>query len=192
MKVKKRVISGVLAAFMLASVIPTSIVHARELNAEDNYKTEIKEYTEDITLDDGSIVDVDIVEETQIPIQTGIAPRSFSPKVKVGTRKTFKVRISNASLGFPNVLKGGISHAKKKKFIKAASKAIAKKLGASFLPGVNFATWLLSAVGAANALSGSKGFEIGSKMEYRKTYLHKEGFYMYGWRPLNAYIKGYK
>lgn len=46
--------------------------------------------------------------------------------------------------------------------------------------------------GAVNAAAGNKGFEVGCKLEYQKTYLHKEGTYLYGWKPLSVYIKGYK
>lgn len=189
----KKIISLSLVCIMAFAVFPTSVVCASELKPNAaTYALDTKTYTEKVILDDGIPIDVEVTEETQTPLQTAIVPFGYSPKVKVGTVKTFKVRISNASLGFPNVIKGGITATQKKKFIKAASKAITKKMGASFLPGINFATWLLAAIGAANALANNRGFEIGCKMKYSKTYLHKEGFYLYGWQPISAYMKGYK
>lgn len=189
----KKIISLCLIFIMAFAIFPTSVVCASELKPNaPTYTLDTKTYTEKVILEDGTPIDVEVTEETQTPIQTAIVPFGYSPKVKVGTVKTFKVRISNASLGLPNFMKEGITKTQKKKFIKAASKAIIKKMGANFLPGINFATWLLAAVGIVNGSVNNQGFEIGCKMKYSKTYLHKEGFYLYGWQPISAYMKGYK
>lgn len=60
-----------------------------------------------------------------------------------------------------------------------AAKAIAAKSGSNFIPGLNLASWILSAIALANAKSGKLGIQLTAGSKYTETYLHKESYSIY-------------
>ncbi len=70
-------------------------------------------------------------------------------------------------------------------------KAIAKKLGSSFIPGLNFVSWALNVAGFANAVSGKSGISITVGLKYTRTYFHKDGYYVSGWSPTSLSVRRY-
>lgn len=71
------------------------------------------------------------------------------------------------------------------------AKAIAKKLGSSFIPGLKFVSWALGVAVFANAVSGKSGISITVGLKYTRTYLHKDGYYVYGWSPTSLSVRRY-
>ena len=43
----------------------------------------------------------------------------------------------------------------------------------------------------ANAVSGKSGISITVGLKYTRTYLHKDGYYVYGWSPTSLSVRRY-
>ena len=149
--------------------------------------------TDVIYVDDGygNIVPVEVTETIFYNDISQGALKSMSPTAKVGETRSYTVNISNEAMGIPSVAGGALTYAAKKKAVKILKNAIVKKLGSNFLPGVNFISWALSAAALANALTGKNGISITVGLKYTSTYLHKEGYYVYGWSPTSLSVKRY-
>ena len=145
-------------------------------------------YIED---DNGNIIPIEITETIYGYDNEGISPNALTPEVDVGTTRTYSVKISNELMGLPSVAGGAITYAAKKAAVKATSKAIAAKLATGFAPGINFVSWALGAAAWANAVTGKAGIKITVKLKYTSTYIHKEGYYLYGWSPTSLSISRY-
>lgn len=131
----------------------------------------IKEY--------GEPGDVSILEQSQsdVKLRSG-----YKPDYEVGHRKKFEFSISNEALGFPSLAVGTPLTSKMKKALaKAVAKKLSEKLAEQFIPGVNAVSWVLAAISYANAKAGNDGFKVTFYCIYAETYLHKEGYYLYGW-----------
>nr|WP_298571812.1 hypothetical protein [uncultured Mogibacterium sp.] len=193
-KIQKR-IAVMLSMVMLCTVFLPSAVYASELGSEsltiNNKRTNVN--TDVVYVDDeeGNIVPVEITETIYYNGNSGIVPMDFSPKAKVGERRTYTVKISNEAMGVPSLVGGTLSFAAKKKAVKVLAKAIAKKLGSSFIPGLNFVSWALGVAAFANAVSGKAGISVTVGLKYTRTYLHKEGYYVYGWSPTSLSVRRY-
>ena len=140
---------------------------------------------------EGNMVPVEITETIYYTDLNQGVLKSMSPTAKVGETRSYTVKISNTAMGIPSVAGGALTYAAKKKAVKILKNAIVKKLGSNFLPGVNFVSWALSAAALANALTGKNGIAITVGLKYKRTYLHKEGYYVYGWSPTSLSVKRY-
>lgn len=140
---------------------------------------------------EGNIVPVTITENIYVSNNNGIMPRSFSPTAKVGEKRSYTVKISNEAMGMPSLAAGALSFTAKKNAAQIAAKAIAAKLGANFIPGLNVASWILSAAAMANAISGKAGIQLTVGLKYTETYLHKEGYSVYGWSTTSLSVSRY-
>lgn len=149
--------------------------------------------TDVVYVDDGegTTVPVEITETIYYNNSNQGMLKSMSPTAKVGETRSYTVKISNEAMGIPSVAGGALTLAAKKKAVKILKNAIVKKLGSNFLPGVNFISWALSAAALANALTGKNGIAITVGLKYKRTYIHKEGYYVYGWSPTSLSVKRY-
>lgn len=112
----------------------------------------------------------------------GIRLDSLIPEYEVGTRKTYVFRISNEALALGGTSVGvPLSSATKDKIVKILAKKLGEKIGKSILPGIAIAGWLASMIGGINAVLGNDGFEISITVEYSSTFIHSQGYYVYGW-----------
>lgn len=131
----------------------------------------IKEY--------GEPGDVSLLEQSQSDVKL---MSGYIPDYEVGHRRSFEFTISNDAIGFPSLAAGTPLTSKMKKAIaKAIAKKMSEKVAAQFIPGVNVASWVLAAIAYGNSKAGNDGFEVVIDCIYAETYLHKEGYYMYGW-----------
>ena len=110
---------------------------------------------------------------------------------KIGETRSYTVKVSNEMMGIPGTVGTGLSFVAKKAAVQVVSKAIAAKLGAGFIPGLNFVTWALGAAALANAISGKSGIAITVRLKYTETYLHKEGYSVSGWSPTSLSVRRY-
>ena len=94
-------------------------------------------------------------------------------------------------MGLPLYASGSLSALAKKKAAKAISAAITKKLGANFIPGLNFVSWILNTVAIANAVAGNKGLEVTIDMKYTEINMHKDGYSVRGWSAVGISIDTY-
>lgn len=195
MKKIQKNIALMLSMVMFCTVVLPSAVYASEFGSENFTinKERTKVNTDVVYVDDedGNIVSVEITETIYDAVTSGIVPLDFSPTAKVGERRTYTVKISNEAMGVPSLAGGTLSLAAKKKAANILAKAVAKKLGSSFIPGLNFVSWALGAAAFANAVSGKSGISITVGLEYTRTYLHKEGYYLYGWSPNSLSVRRY-
>lgn len=195
MKKIQKHMAVMLSLVMSCTVVLPSAVYAGELGSENlvisSEKTKVN--TDVVYVDDEerNIVSVEITETIYYNGNSGIVPMAFPPKAKVGERRTYTVKISNEAMGVPSLVGGTLSLAAKRKAVKILAKAIAKKLGSSFIPGLNFVSWTLGAAAFANAVSGKSGISVTVGLKYTRTYLHKEGYYVYGWSPTSLSVRRY-
>ncbi len=195
MKKIHKYIAVMLSMIMLCTVILPSAAYAKGVDSKNlamlNKKTMTN--TDTVYVDDGegNIVPVEITETIYYRADTGIVPRDFSPKAKVGERRTYTVKISNEAMGAPSLVGGTLSFVAKKKAAQILAKAIAEKLGSGFIPGLNFVSWALGVAAFANAVSGKSGILITVGLKYTSTYLHKDGYYAYGWSATSLSVRRY-
>ena len=114
--------------------------------------------------------------------QNGIKPRSMYPEYEVGYEKYFTFQISNEAIGLPSFVAGTpLTSAMKSAISKIVKEKLGEKLAASFIPGLNIASWVLAAIALTNGLCGNKGFQVVVDCVYSETYLHGQGYSLYGW-----------
>lgn len=140
---------------------------------------------------EGKTIPVEITETIHCGKNIGVMPLEFIPTAKVGETRTYTVKVSNEAMGLPSVAGGAIGYAAKLKAAKVVSEAIAKKIGASFIPGLNLVSWIMGATAWANAVTGKAGIVIKVTMKYTERFIHKEGYYEYGWSPKSLSISRY-
>ena len=151
-------------------------------NEPELYLIETNEETIQVDDGEGNLVDVTIIENIYSPNKNA-ATQSLTPTEELGERRSYTIRISNLAMGAPGVVTGVSTLAELKVAEKAAeivSKAVAAKLGANFLPGVNIASWLLTIVSFVNAACGYNGIEVEIELEYKGIFWHRENRYTYG------------
>lgn len=128
-KIQKR-IAVMLSMVMLCTVVLPSAVYASELGSEsliiNNERTKVNTDVVYVDVEEGNIVPVEITETIYYNGNSGIVPMDFSPKAKVGERRTYTVKISNEAMGVPSLVVGTLSLAAKKKAVKILAKAIEK------------------------------------------------------------------
>lgn len=156
--------------------------------------------TEIIFVDDGEgqLIPIEITEYTAYNVGNTFVDTAdaslleYSPSTKVGTKKTISVKVSNNALGAPSVASGVLlSEKAKDQLAKIVGKAVSEKIGANFVPGLNFVVWALATTAFANAIFGNQGFNISVSLVYTSNYIEKEGYYIYGWEPRSLTIKTY-
>lgn len=95
-------------------------------------------------LDDGKLIPIEIEESLENISDNTLFINSLKPKAKIGSKKSYTIKISNEAMGLPSLAFGALSYAAKKKAAKLAAKAITKKLGTKFMPGLNLFSFILS------------------------------------------------
>lgn len=189
-----RVMSFILIGVILITTSFISVAHAATLKEgipNIDVGNDIIIDTELVTIEDdeGNPITVEVTEITEIP--NGDASINATTPA-LGTKKTFTVKIKNDDMGMAGFAGGTLTSAAKSKAAKAAAKAIAAKVGSKFLPGVGLASWILGGISAINAKCGNTGIKISCSMVYNRTWVEKEGHYVYGWgKPSNLSIKAY-
>lgn len=141
--------------------------------------------------DEGNMVPITIIEKIYPSNSGRIATNRSSSSNKVGETRTYTVKISNDTMGLPSLAIGALPSSAKKKAAKFAAKAISKKVGENLIPGLNLVSWIVGAAAWANSVTGKSGIEISIDLEYTETYLHKEGYSVYGWSPRHISIDRY-
>ena len=108
--------------------------------------------------------------------------RLIAPLAEVGEERIYTFDISNTSLGVVSVVVGTpLTKTVKQKIATIVAQKLGEKIGASFIPGLNVASWIISAIGTANAVFGNNGFRITVSVVYTEYFEHKEGIYLHGW-----------
>ncbi len=191
MKRFRKNIAIIISIMMLYAYLSPSFVYAKDLSTTNFEKTTFTKDVVYIDDDNGEKIPVEITETIYYNENSTIAPMLFNPLSKVGETRSYTVKITNNMMGVPSAVTGGLSLAAKRTAAKVAEKAIIAKLGASFIPGLNFVTWALGVAALANAISGKTGIEITVGLKYIKTYLQKEGYYVEGWSPISLSVRRY-
>lgn len=192
----KKFISMFLAVAMCMSLC-VNFAFASNLEITKNepelYLIETNEETIQVDDGEGNLVDVTIIENIYSSNKNAVT-QSLTPTEELGERRSYTIRISNLAMGAPGVVTGVSTLAELKVAEKAAeivSKAVAAKLGANFLPGVNIASWLLTIVSFVNAACGYNGIEVEIELEYKGIFWHRENRYTYGWYPDGVNVCAY-
>lgn len=180
---------------MLCTIILPNIAHASNLPKLnpiiENLKTKVSKDIVYVDDGNGKMIPVEIAETIYYNSNSGMVPMSFSPLAKIGETRSYTVKVSNEMMGIPGTVGTGLSFVAKKAAAQVVSKAIAAKLGAGFIPGLNFVTWALGVAALANAISGKSGIEITVGLKYTEKYLHKEGYSVNGWSPTSLSVRRY-
>lgn len=192
----KKIVS-VLLVFAMTLGMSTSALAAVEQKrseaAYQEYQSNATTTEEVVYVDDGAgnIIPVTVIETTYPALSNGdVSVLGLSPEYPVGSTKTYTVKVSNAMLQAPA---SGVvlTQAMKSTAAEIAANAIAAKLGSKFIPGLNLAVAILGFIGAVNAACGNSGIKVTVNLKYKETYLHKEGYYLYGWDAVSAYLGTY-
>lgn len=198
----KKKLSMLLITIMLFTFLPVKNVLASAQNPDNNIKIGDIESdnmilidTDVITIqdDEGNNFDI-IVEEyaEQNTDESKITTRALTPEYKVGTKRTWRFKISNAALGLGGVVAGApLSSTAKRKLNKAIVKTIGNKIGSAIVPITGWTLWVGAAIGAANTVVGNNGFRVSISGVYTKKYHHSGGYYMYGWKLNKPLITTY-
>ena len=193
MKKLKKYIATMLSVVMLCTIILPNVAHASNLPklnpVIENLKTKVSKDIVYVDDGNGKMIPVEITETIYYNSNSGMVPKSFSPLAKIGETRSYTVKVSNEMMGIPGTVGTGLSFVAKKAAAQVVSKAIAAKLGAGFIPGLNFVTWELGVAALANAISGKSGIEITVGLKYTETYLHKEGYSVNGWSPTSLSVR---
>lgn len=193
---KRNLIAFALAASVLGSLIPSN-VYANQTNNSSSTadKKGMKTFTnKDVVYvqEDGRFIPVEITEEIKVQnYSDGYVPLDFSPKYRIRETRTYSVKVSNDDLGFPSVGVFTLGFTSKLKAAKIVSKAIAKKLGSSFLPGVNIVSGIMSAFAWYNSKTGYNGIEFKLVLKYTESYYRRDDYYMYGWNISSVSVGRY-
>jgi len=189
---KKRLVALTMSLVMALGVSTGVFANTIPKNSE----TRVKANEEVLYVDDGegNLMKVLIIEykDNNSKVKNPIT-RGIFPDYKVGTRRSYDVKVSNQALGAPSAGAGvvALTTAMKKKAVNAAAAAIAKKVGSKFIPGLGVASTILGLVSWGNGQLGYTGFEFTIDLVYSSVYLHKEGHDMYGWDITSASVDTY-
>lgn len=184
---KKRLLSLVLSASILGSLVHSNTTYANSNNSSSSVgsKKNVQTFTNRDTVyveEDGETIAVQVIEEIQVENPSkGYRPMDFSPKHRVGETRNYSFKISNSDLGLPSFSISVLSSAARTKAAKIVAKAIAKRLGASFLPGINIVSTILSGIAWVNDRTGKNGIELKVSLKYTERYYRRDGYYIYGW-----------
>lgn len=147
--------------------------------------------------DQGNSVEIEVkeyreFEEKIYNYNNELSVKSITPEYPIGTQRVWTFKISNAALGIPGVVQGApLSSVAKKKLADLLVKAVGQKIGGALVPGISWAMWGATAIAGINQALGNNGFEITVEGEYKATYIHSQGHYMYGWSLSLQSIEGY-
>jgi hypothetical protein len=121
----------------------------------------------------------------------GTEPTGMYPEYEVGEKKLLQFALTNQQMGLPSTIAGTVTLTKaiKKNATKLLEELITKKMGANFIPGLAIASTLLGIIAWVNAEAGYDGFIFSVHTEYSSIFLHKEGYYVYGWDITKAGMK---
>ena len=110
---------------------------------------------------------------------------------KVGTTKSFSVKISNESMGLPSLSISTLTTFAKKKIKTKVKNKIISVVGSKFVPGLNIASTVAAIFAYINYLTGKKGVKVYGSMKYVRHYIHKGGYYIYAWDIKSINISRY-
>lgn len=178
---KKKVISMLLVLSMCFSLSVTAFAAEHDVDSDVNEALS-HVYDEDywesiyVTLDDGSVVEVGIHCDTT-PADTAGTRSSLVPEVPVGTKNTYKVKITNAQLGGAVTVGALLSASAKQKLAAAAAAAI----NAQAVAAVVTTAKILAGIAAVNEIAGNTGFIVTAKVEYAAHFINSQGHNVYSW-----------
>ncbi len=146
--------------------------------------------TDTITIQDDEGNDLDVTVEEYEEVSTGsekengdISPYSYVPEYKIGAKKTWVFKITNAQLGIAGIGLGApLSSTAKKKLTNAIVKLIGQKIGSAVVPVVGWVSWVASSAGIINAARGKTGFRASINGVYSKHHVNSGGYYLYLWK----------
>jgi hypothetical protein len=215
---RKKIIGAVLASLMLLTSTVSSFADSIEpvsSNAAENYTfNETGDNFKDLDLDldntyanskyETTTVYVDDYEGNMIPVEVTVETKdifleegtslmlySTTPKHRIGETRKATAYISNTDMGLPSFGASALSYAAKKKAAKLAAKAIAKKLGTQFLPGVGVVSFLLSGFAIINDYSGKNGVVFTLYLRYTRAKSNKDEYFTYDWSPYKVTMARY-
>ncbi|MHB0740382.1 hypothetical protein [Peptostreptococcus stomatis] len=213
---RKKIIGVVLASLMLFASTVSSFADSIETvssNAAENYTfNETGDNFKDLDLDntyanskyetttvyvdddEGNMIPVEVTVETKdifLEEGTSLMLYSTTPKHRIGETRKATAYVSNTDMGVPSFGATALSYAAKKKAAKLAAKAIAKKLGAQFLPGVGVVSFLLSGFALINDYTGKKGVVFTLYLRYTRAKSNKDEYFTYGWSPYRVTMARY-
>lgn len=187
---KKKGLAFLLAMIMTMSTGMTAFAASPVSSGNDipNGFVLIDEETTLVDDGEGNMVEVTIEEygkpgsESSLNREQNERQRGYIKEYEVGTEKYFVFKISNNAIGFPSLAVGTpLTSAMKKAIANIVKEKLGEKLASQFIPGLNIVSWVLAAIAFGNSVAGNNGFKVSVDCVYRETYLHKEGYYMYGW-----------
>lgn len=166
--------------FAFANEIPSI-----EASEDSMFLVETNEETIQVDDGEGNVVYVTIVENIYRPVGNADSTRDLTPTEEIGEKRTYTIRISNEAMGVPSIITGGVATLLElgvaKKAAEIVANAVAAKIGANLLPGINIVSWLLSVVAFYNGRCGNKGIEVNVDFVYKGFFWHREDRYVYGW-----------
>ncbi len=197
----KKVISMLLVLSLCLSL--SAVAFAADVQEEGFTSSNVEDYllyddsywkTIEVTLDDGSIVQVDVPRNQEMQIENifggGASTMDFTPSVPVGTKRSYSVRIKNDQLSATgNIISAGTA-------IGAATKMQIAKIGAAAInvqaaAAIVVASQILNIIGQVNILCGNTGFILTANFEYTSRYINKDDYYLYNWSFKGASIRAY-
>ena len=185
MKKNNKFVMLILAMVMTISSFLPNLSYASDMSLGSK---ELSQNTQviDVTDENGITLAVDVTENIYYNNTKGLMTYYSNPKVN--DKRTYTVKISNEAMGLLYGVASTISLASGTKATKITADAIEKKLGSKFLPGLNFASWILGTGALINGLTGKSGITLTIDLEYKKVYTYYTGNYETGWYPVNLSV----
>ena len=186
----KKSISMMLVLTLLFISLPCNTAFASAFRngqfvvGDDSLDNMVLVSSEIVTVQDDKGNDINIVVEEymEVPKDNVIRPFGLDQEHPIGYKKTWSFKITNEQLQLVGyTVSAPISDAAKKSLANLIAKVIGETIASAIKPAVGWVAWLLTGAGIANAVYGNKGFTVSISGVYTETYLHKEGYYLYGW-----------
>lgn len=173
----KKIVSIFLTFVFAASISMTAF--AATPDEPYSEKVLIEHEVETITDDEGNTYEI---EMNRYRSMNSINTKAINPEHEVGYIDTFEFKVTNNQLGVVSVVGGApVPKEVKKKIAELVAKKISAKIGASLLPGINVASWVLGGIATINACYGNTGFIATVECEYSSVFIHSQGHDVYGW-----------
>lgn len=188
---------------ILALTMSTSILVAPNVSyaaSTDNGVSEEQKYQKIILTDEmititdeyGNTYDVYAEEYLEVPVSAPYSTETINkneasrsglhPDYPVGTRRAWNFSISNNQLGVGSLVAGTpLSQSVKNAIANIVTQRLGATIGSAVIPGLNIASWVISAIATINSVCGNNGFTVRVQGVYSSTYINGGGYYMYGW-----------
>ena len=158
-------------------------------NEPHSEKVLVEHEVETITDDEGNIYEIEMNWYRNIK---DVDARGIFPEHEVGYVDTFEFKVTNNQLGVVGLVGGTpVSDKVKDKIAELVAKKLSAKIGASLLPGINIASWIIGGIATINSIYGNTGFIATVECEYSSVFIHSQGHDMYGWDLKKIYLGTY-